>query len=194
MYSACRIVKSMLSTAYLILTLLLTFPLCRTSAFPTANPPPPLTLTTLKDNSTPTSNLTTVSISDWHCVRLSPFSKCPRFWHCLHAISNLPSFARTDSFHNFGPRDPYLLPVRRTHETCTVRVELNAFTSTEAGSWRSIQQVAAGLSRYCLKGNEGMFGLYKAAWTTSGKKDRIVITVENSGLDRGKVDGGYETE
>lgn len=74
-----------------------------------------------------------------------------------------------------------------------MRVELNAFTSTEAGSWRSIQQQASGLSRYCLKGSEGKwFALYKAGWTTSGKRERIVITVEYSGFDRGEVEGGYD--
>lgn len=182
----------MLSITCLILALLLTCPLRRTSVSPTTIPPTPLTLTKPANNSTATSNFTTLSVPDLHCVILSPFTQCPHYWHCVYAISDLPSLAGTDSFHNFGPRDPYLLPIHRTHESCTVRVELNAFTSTESGSWRSIQYEAAGLSRYCLKGSEGIFALYKAGWTTSGKRDRIIITVEHSGLDPRGARGGYD--
>lgn len=56
--------------------------------------------------------------------------------------------------------------------SCTVRVELDAFTSREAGSWKEVRMRAGTLNRLCF---QHTFPLYKAAWGRLGKNERIVI-------------------
>ena len=62
---------------------------------------------------------------------------------------------------------------------------LNAGFSTVGGSWAEIRERAETLNRVCFR--DVMLPLYKGGWTTYGRRERIVISLEHPG---GGMDGG----
>lgn len=140
----------------------------------------------------PTSNLTSLTTDcNFECIpRPSIFSKAPTLKDCQEAIGQLPMFDGTGSFHNGPPSDLYMLPVKRSFRTCTVRVEMqHQGSSREAYSWLYLVATTFRLSKECIRSwlsHEPGSGVL----IQIGEHRRIVVTVRyyrlfNAGGDVG---------
>lgn len=137
-------------------------------ASPTSDLTPSLSITR------PT-NTTSISNDNLHCIDLiNPFSHRPKYPDCVLAIRQLPQYPASGAFHNHGIDDPFKLPVEKTLDSCTIRIELYAGSSTESASWSGVTARANALNRSCLR---TFFPIYKGGWATFGKHDRIVISL-----------------
>lgn len=140
-------------------------------ASPTSETPPPKPGLSIIQ---PTE-LSSIQNDDLHCIHLrNPFSHRTKYNDCFLAIRELPKIPATGAFHNHGPEDPFKLPVQRTINSCTVRVELYAGSSTVAASWPGITTRANTLNQLCLRAK---FPTYKGGWATYAKEERIVISL-----------------
>ena len=112
------------------------------------------------------------------CVDLTnPFEKRAKYTDCKFAIRQLPEYDEMGAFHNTGPTDPFKLPVIKTSSSCTVEVELRAGSGTTRGMWKEISDLAFEVNRDCLR---TILPLYKGAWVTYGRQERIVISLSPS--------------
>ncbi|CAF9936153.1 MAG: hypothetical protein ALECFALPRED_006717 [Alectoria fallacina] len=118
---------------------------------------------------------------------LNPFSRRPKYDDCTIAIRQLPRFPDVGAFHNRGGDDPFKLPVEKSYDSCTVKVELYAAgTTTVVASWPGIATRANTVNRMCL---HAAFPIYKGGWATYAKDDRIVVSLAYPDEGGGGGDG-----
>ena len=101
----------------------------------------------------PPCNLTSFTAdANSRCIpRSTRFERKPTLSDCLTAIGQLPRIVGGGCFHNGPPDDPYKLPVMKTVDTCTVRVEMqHQGSSRESFSWHLLVSATASLSKNCL--------------------------------------------
>lgn len=75
------------------------------------------------------------------------FTPCPDYYDCAQAIFQLPDLVGEGAFHNGEPDDVFRLPVRKTHGTCAVRIELiHEGSARQSASWHVILARALSLN------------------------------------------------
>ena len=121
------------------------------------------------------ANQSSVISDQLHCVELkNPFSDRAKYMDCKAAIRQLPSIPEKAAFHNYGPDDPFKLPVEKTVRTCTVVVQLFSGSFAVPGSWGVINVKIQELNLQCLR---TILPTYRGGWGTYGRDERIAFSL-----------------
>lgn len=114
-------------------------------------------------------------------------NKLPLSMDCFRAVHELPRNDYIGYFHIGGSQSLWRLPHSKTHQSCTVLVNLSEDIEVEMGSWRDVGIAAVELLLKCQLRTEPGNVQRTGGWIQSGFENRLWVEMlrSRSGAENG---------